>query len=380
MAANKESLFKIGQNVLSNTVNTGRNLLNKVDFANIVPDPTPQQIEADYISKLGNFVQPAISKGQETLQGLGNFAQENLDRVGDFAQQSVQPGVDAQGEPIMVDGVQQQQGFLRPLIDYAKSPEGAQMLADVARLGFAATRKDPIVGGTIAQGLTDELAQRPIQAAQKEKEIAEQLKLTKDEENRLMDLEDKYRKEINSNQIIKDTGAVNSAVGRMTSVWSNYLNNKNNTDKKIREDSKNALDQALVITFNKMMDPGSVVRESEFARTPQGQALVDRFLGYKDKLREGGVGLTDRNREEIINVAKLLQKGQIDEANKVLDKYEKLANRRGLNSENIFTRYAYEPYERTYFDKEPEPIKEPAISQKLLNKGVDYLKGFYNAK
>lgn len=158
MAANKESLFKIGQNVLSNTVNTGRNLFNKVDFANIVPDPTPEQIEADYINRIGNFAQPVISKGSEVLQGLG-----------DFAQQSVQPGVDAQGEPIMVDGVQQQQGFLRPLIDYAKSPEGAQMIADTLRLGFAATRKDPIVGGTIAKGLTDELAQRPIQAAEREK-------------------------------------------------------------------------------------------------------------------------------------------------------------------------------------------------------------------
>lgn len=158
MAANKESLFKIGQNVLSNTVNTGRNLLNKVDFANIVPDPTPEQIEADYINRIGNFAQPVISKGSEVLQGLG-----------DFAQQSVQPGVDAQGEPIMVDGVQQQQGFLRPLIDYAKSPEGTQMLADLARLGVAATRKDPIVAGTMAKSLSDDLAQRPIQAAQRKK-------------------------------------------------------------------------------------------------------------------------------------------------------------------------------------------------------------------
>tara|TARA_R110000824_G_scaffold68935_3_gene177704 strand:+ start:1081 stop:2892 length:1812 start_codon:yes stop_codon:yes gene_type:complete len=196
MAANKDSLFKIGKNVIRNTVNTGRNLLNKVDFANIVPDPTPQQIEADYISKLGNFAQPGISKGQEALQGLGNFAQENfaqpgiskgkealqglgnfaqenLDRVSDFAQQSVQPAktnVMEQGDLYgPIDQEPQQQGFLRPAIDFAKSPEGKQMLADALRLSFAATRKDPIVGGTIAKGLTDELAQRPIQAAKREK-------------------------------------------------------------------------------------------------------------------------------------------------------------------------------------------------------------------
>jgi hypothetical protein len=162
MAANKESLFKIGQNVLSNTVNTGRNLLNKVDFANIVPDPTPEQIEADYISKLGNFAQSGISKGQETLQGLQDFAQQSV--------QPAQTNVMEQGDLYgPIDQKPQQQGFLRPLIDYAKSPEGTQMLADLARLGVAATRKDPIVAGTMAQGLSQDLAQRPIQAAKREK-------------------------------------------------------------------------------------------------------------------------------------------------------------------------------------------------------------------
>ena len=74
----KETLFKIGQNVLNNSVNTGRNLLNKVDFANIVQDPTPQQIEADYLTRLGNFAQPALSKGQEALLGLQDFAQQSV--------------------------------------------------------------------------------------------------------------------------------------------------------------------------------------------------------------------------------------------------------------------------------------------------------------
>ena len=43
-------------------------------------------------------------------------------------------------------------------------------------------------------------------------------------------------------------------------------------------DSKSlaASDQALVILFNKMLDPGSVVREGEFDRTAEGQAIMDR--------------------------------------------------------------------------------------------------------
>ena len=78
MAANKESLFKIGQNVLSNTFNTVRNLFNKVDFTNVVPNPTQEQMEANYLNRISNFAQPAISKGSEVLQGLQDFAQQSV--------------------------------------------------------------------------------------------------------------------------------------------------------------------------------------------------------------------------------------------------------------------------------------------------------------
>ena len=201
----KETLFKIGQNVLNNSVNTGRNLLNKVDFANIVPDPTPQQIEADYISKLGNFAQPALSKGQEALQGLQ-----------DFAQQSVQPAQTNVMEQGDLYGPQepQEQGLLRPAIDYAKSPEGKQMLADALRLGFAATRKDPIVGGTIAQGLSDDLAQRPIQAAQREK-------AAQDEE--MFDL-NKLQKQLQINKLAGEPqAALNKATEAQKKEHLNYI-------------------------------------------------------------------------------------------------------------------------------------------------------------
>ena len=54
-----------------------------------------------------------------------------------------------------------------------------------------------------------------------------------------------------------------------------------------------------MVAFNKLLDPGSVVRESEFARTPQGQALISNYIGKAQQVFTGGVGLTPEGRKEI---------------------------------------------------------------------------------
>ena len=50
--------------------------------------------------------------------------------------------------------------------------------------------------------------------------------------------------------------------------------------------------QAVLVTFQKILDPTSVVRESEYARSSSGLALIERVKGEFTKLREGGAGLT----------------------------------------------------------------------------------------
>ncbi len=74
------------------------------------------------------------------------------------------------------------------------------------------------------------------------------------------------------------------------------------------EKSRGATDQSIIILFNKMLDPESVVRESEYARTPEGMATLDRLHGKYKKIAEGGVGITDDERKEIVEVAKAMQK------------------------------------------------------------------------
>lgn len=49
--------------------------------------------------------------------------------------------------------------------------------------------------------------------------------------------------------------------------------------------------QAVLVTFQKLLDPTSVVRESEYARSAAGLALTSRARGAYERLAQGGAGV-----------------------------------------------------------------------------------------
>ncbi len=71
-------------------------------------------------------------------------------------------------------------------------------------------------------------------------------------------------------------------------------------------ESNLATDQTLVNTLNKIMDPSSVVRESEFERTGQGVALRNKVSAWMNYLKKGGVKLRDEDRQELVDQAKVM--------------------------------------------------------------------------
>jgi len=64
-----------------------------------------------------------------------------------------------------------------------------------------------------------------------------------------------------------------------------------------------AVDQAIITTFNKMTDPDSVVRESEYLRTAADLALWNRLKGKIQKMKAGGAGLTQDDRLAIQKIS-----------------------------------------------------------------------------
>lgn len=73
---------------------------------------------------------------------------------------------------------------------------------------------------------------------------------------------------------------------------------------RFRGGDKNGGAQAVLVTFQKILDPTSVVRESEYARTAAGQAFMDRIQGYAERLSSGGAGLTDADMAAMVESAK----------------------------------------------------------------------------
>ena len=67
-------------------------------------------------------------------------------------------------------------------------------------------------------------------------------------------------------------------------------------------------DQALITKFSKILDPGSVVRETEFAITERGGGLIKSIENYASKVAGGG-RLQPSQRQEMIDAARALANG-----------------------------------------------------------------------
>lgn len=88
--------------------------------------------------------------------------------------------------------------------------------------------------------------------------------------------------------------------------------------------------QALVMQFNKLLDPGSVVKEGEYARSAQGAAAIDRLKMAIAGLKEG-----NKLPPDVVRGIKLATENLVNSTKSVLesqkDTYRELAKTRGYN-------------------------------------------------
>jgi len=101
------------------------------------------------------------------------------------------------------------------------------------------------------------------------------------------------RKEFDASKVVKDYNEINFRYGVMKEAMAESKKTQNFV----------AVDQAVITTFNKMTDPDSVVRESEYIRTSSDLGIWNRLKGKIAKLRAGGAGLTQSDREALFKMA-----------------------------------------------------------------------------
>jgi hypothetical protein len=108
-----------------------------------------------------------------------------------------------------------------------------------------------------------------------------------------------------SNSWRKDTDDVMvlaNQYGAMRDAYQNLTDPRNKGNSEIR----NVATQVIINGLNKMLDPTSVVREGEYARSESGVAFLNKAQGWLNRLTRGGPALTDGELREFVSQAERL--------------------------------------------------------------------------
>lgn len=155
----------------------------------------------------------------------------------------------------------------------------------------------------------------------------------------------KLRQEFINRNEVKDYVTVSTNVRAMEGLLEKALTDKS-------KDNYVAVDQGLITMYNKLTDPQSVVRESEYARTPENLPVVNRITGAIDKLKKGGAGLTNDDRKALVEGAKIILKERGAQYNTALNEYTDLATQYALDP-SLVTR-GMKPHEEMRTFNTPE--------------------------
>lgn len=99
--------------------------------------------------------------------------------------------------------------------------------------------------------------------------------------------------------------------------------------------SKGAGDIALVTSFMKMLDPGSVVREGEFAKAADTAGLLSTLQNKAAQLQKGSF-LSDEQRKDFVTLAEKYFNSAVTRETEIRSGLQTVVKNYGLNSENIF--------------------------------------------
>jgi hypothetical protein len=104
------------------------------------------------------------------------------------------------------------------------------------------------------------------------------------------------------------------------------------------KDHTGASDMALIFSYMKMLDPGSSVREGEYATAQNTGSVPERVRAMYNQI-VGGTKLTDVQRNEFVKQARLLAASSTAQLHQLMERYRDTAKRYGLNPANVVYDY-----------------------------------------
>ena len=100
------------------------------------------------------------------------------------------------------------------------------------------------------------------------------------------------------------------------------------------QDPSGAGDLSLIFNYMKMLDPGSTVREGEFATAQNTGTIGDRVYNVYNKLLSGE-RLTDGQRKDFVSTAQRIYKSALDQQKLVDKTYTERANKFGVSPDLV---------------------------------------------
>jgi len=142
------------------------------------------------------------------------------------------------------------------------------------------------------------------------------------------------------------------------SVAGSFLNQMNSLGVGTPE-YKASDDIALIFSFMKTLDPGSTVREGEFATASNAGGIPDRIVATYNKALKGEFLADDEQRNNFINTAKKSYFGLTTEAKSVADRYRSMAKDRGIPENLVVPSNTFQQAQQFGFtDKNQTPDQE----------------------
>lgn len=137
---------------------------------------------------------------------------------------------------------------------------------------------------------------------------------------------------------------------------------------KIQSAAKNpsaAGDLSLIFNYMKMLDPGSTVREGEFANAQNAAGVQDRIINLYNRARDGR-RLGDDQRTDFVNQAGGLYKSQLDLQSQVDSQFKTMAERGGIDPNDVILNFQA---------NDPNPQQKiPESIQSMINQNPDAAK------
>jgi len=121
-----------------------------------------------------------------------------------------------------------------------------------------------------------------------------------------------------------------------------------------------------------MSDPESVVRESEYARTVENMPFLNRFQGAFEKVKKGGAGLTQDDREALVKMAGRLRQVAEKKYNERYYEFRSYLEKNDLNPDEFLPARAR--------GGEVKAISEKEARRRLkeMGKGEEEIQGYIN--